>query len=109
MQLTISSSSFFEKIAIGIFILGFIAGIIAGALFPNIIQSGSVLYPEFEESFNSALMIYYWIGSFFSGATFLFFATVLEYFEIDLHSKREAKKNSNNTKLDKVEKVNEWI
>lgn len=109
MYLTISSSSFFEKTAIGIFILGFIAGITAGALFPTITQSGGGLYVEFEESFNTALMIYVWIGSFLSGATFLFFATVLQYFEIDLRSKREAKKNSNNIKPDKVEKVNEWI
>lgn len=93
MVLTISSSSFFKKIAVRIFTVGFIAGIIVGFVFPKITQTGSGLSLKFEETFNWALMIYYWIGSFLSGSTFVFFATVLEYFEIDLNLRTEEKKN----------------
>lgn len=76
-------SEFFKNIAYGIFILGSIAGLLVGILIPEVTQvGGTVFSPIVEESFNLALSIYYWIGTFLGGSVFLFFATVVLHFEI---------------------------
>lgn len=54
-------------IAIAILVLGFIGGIVLGDAFKirelTYESSISVKYNEYEETFNSALMLYSWIGT----------------------------------------------
>lgn len=54
-------------IAISILMLGFISGIVCGAVFPVqklVYESSiSISYNEYENSFNGLLMLYIWIGT----------------------------------------------
>lgn len=103
---TNTRSEFFQTIAYVVFILGSIAGLLVGILIPEVTQVGGTIFnPEVEESFNFALSIYCWIGTFLGGSIFLFFASVVSYFEIITRKLNRFEKENQKSLEDKTNKI----
>ena len=63
-SISINGRDIYKIIAITILVIGFISGIIAGFVFPNMIyHSNGIPKPFYEESFNIKLMFIIWVSS----------------------------------------------
>lgn len=100
---TVFNDGYFFKIGSAIWVLGFIGGIVLGNSFPTLNLDDGLL--NAQEEFNTTLMLLAWFSAFILGNFFMFFSNVAEYNRKSIVYLSKI----NNSKVDKVEKVSEWI
>ncbi|MFW5848049.1 MAG: hypothetical protein ACOCVF_03965 [bacterium] len=97
----IYNSKFFEFIGLGIWIFGFIFGIVLGFVY-RIIELDSSFY-IINETFNWRLMLYLWVGAFILGSIFMFFYSII------YHLETQNDQQSSSIKSNQEKNENYWI